>query len=97
MCRSNSKRCADTHNSCRSALCGHRFGRYPESPRAEVAVCVRIALAAHVFSRDSVLLQFSAAGHWILNQVINMIECYLIDWFLDLEGARRCILFHRHD
>jgi hypothetical protein len=40
---------------------------------------------------------FSAAGHWIFNQVINMIECNLIDWFLDLERPRRCILFHRHD
>jgi hypothetical protein len=36
---------------------------------------------------------FSAAGHWIFNQVINMIECNLIDWFLDLERPRPCYRF----
>src|SRR6478752_2878689 len=26
-----------------------------------------------------------------------MIECDLVDWFLDFERPRRCILLHRHD
>src|SRR5262249_18326008 len=39
----------------------------------------------------------SAARHWIFNQVVNMIEGNLVDWFLDLERPRRGILFHRHD
>src|SRR5689334_7956487 len=38
-----------------------------------------------------------AAGHRILDQVINVVEGYFVDRLLDFEGAGRRISFHCHD
>jgi hypothetical protein len=43
---------------------------------------------------DSAFFESSAAGHRILDQVVDAVESDLVDRFFYFEGARRRILFH---
>ena len=46
---------------------------------------------------DSTFIKPSAAGHRVLDQVVDVVESDLVDRLLYFERAWRCVLYHRHD